>query len=86
MADAYQEQGYPDLALGDAYLALLLLDEVRDESGEWHEDALEDMRRSILAEDEEAHSAEHQLDEAEDEEFTLTPAEADWLQKQEIKV
>ncbi len=33
--------GFPDLAVGDAYRALLLTDEVQDESGEYHEQAIE---------------------------------------------
>lgn len=37
----YEKLGCPDLAAGDAYRALLLTDEVLDESGEWHELAVE---------------------------------------------
>ena len=40
-AVCYEKLGYPDLAAGDAYRALLLTDEVLDESGEWHELAVE---------------------------------------------
>ncbi|KAI1634120.1 Wd tetratricopeptide repeat domain-containing protein [Biscogniauxia mediterranea] len=36
----YADLGYPDLAAGDAYRALLLTDEVRDESFEYHDQAL----------------------------------------------
>ncbi|MCJ1391216.1 hypothetical protein MMC18_004078 [Xylographa bjoerkii] len=36
-ADLYQELGFPDLAAGDAYKALLLTDEATDESGEYHD-------------------------------------------------
>lgn len=32
--------GFPDLAAGDAYRALLLTDEVQDESGEYNEQAI----------------------------------------------
>ena len=35
-ADLYQQLGFPDLATGDAYKALLLIDEVIDDSGEYH--------------------------------------------------
>lgn len=42
----YEKLGYPDLAAGDAYRALLLTDEVLDESGEWHELALEALESS----------------------------------------
>ena len=37
----YEEAGYPDLATGDAYRALLLTDEVTGEYEEYHEQALE---------------------------------------------
>jgi hypothetical protein len=40
LAKAYQVLGYPDLAAGDAYKALILVDEVREE-GEYHEAAVE---------------------------------------------
>lgn len=33
--------GYPDLAAGEAYLSLLLLDEIADESAEWHEQTVQ---------------------------------------------
>lgn len=36
----YIRAGYPDLAAGEAYLSLLLLDEIGDESAEWHEQAV----------------------------------------------
>lgn len=40
LAKAYWSLGYPDLAAGDAYKALLLVDEIVDE-GEYHDEALE---------------------------------------------
>jgi hypothetical protein len=40
LAKAYKRLGYPDLAAGDAYKALLLIDEVLEE-GEYHEEAFE---------------------------------------------
>ncbi len=40
-ADCYEELGFADLAASDAYRALLLTDEVVDESGEYHERAIE---------------------------------------------
>ncbi|OBU00553.1 hypothetical protein VE01_01020 [Pseudogymnoascus verrucosus] len=53
-AVAHSELGYPDLAAGDAYRALLLTDEVRDEGFEYHEVAAEALRgheeRGILGE------------------------------------
>lgn len=42
-AIAYTQLGYPDLAAGDAYKALLLTDEVRNEVDEYHEQALESL-------------------------------------------
>jgi hypothetical protein len=39
LAKAYKDLGYPDLAVGDAYKALLLADELCEE-GEFHEEAL----------------------------------------------
>jgi hypothetical protein len=40
LAKAYRDLGYPDLAAGDAYKALILIDEVREE-GEYHAEAVE---------------------------------------------
>ena len=40
-ARCYQDLGFPDLAAGDAYKALLLTDEAQDDSGEYHGQALE---------------------------------------------
>ncbi|KAI8937772.1 hypothetical protein NX059_005471 [Plenodomus lindquistii] len=40
LARSYRDLGYPDLAVGDAYKALLLVDEVVEE-GEYHEEASE---------------------------------------------
>ncbi|KAA6416382.1 MAG: hypothetical protein FRX48_01102 [Lasallia pustulata] len=40
-ARCYEHLGFPDLAAGDAYRALLLTDEAQDESGEYHEQVLE---------------------------------------------
>ena len=36
-ARCHGELQYPDLAVGDAYKALILTDEVLDEAGEYHE-------------------------------------------------
>lgn len=41
----YSNLGYPDLAAGDAYRALLLTDEVRNDSFEYHERAVESLAR-----------------------------------------
>ena len=44
--------GYPDLAAGEAYLSLLLLDEIGDESAEWHEQAVHAATMDLIAQDE----------------------------------
>ncbi|GME38422.1 Mynd domain-containing protein [Neofusicoccum parvum] len=46
-AELYRALGFPDLAAGEAYRALLLVDEVLDESGEYHEQALEDITEEV---------------------------------------
>ena len=43
----YLQLGYPDLAAGEAYKALLLSDAVRDTSDEFHEVAFESLRTVI---------------------------------------
>jgi hypothetical protein len=48
LAKAYKSLGYPDLAAGDAYKALLLIDEVVEE-GEYHEDALEAAKDDLIS-------------------------------------
>jgi hypothetical protein len=48
LAQAYKRLGYPDLALGDAYKALLLVDEVVEE-GEYHEEALEAAKCDLIS-------------------------------------
>ena len=60
-ASCYERLGFPDLAAGDAYRALLLTDEVQDESGEYHQQAVEaaeEVWRGLqkCAEHEEGHS------------------------------
>ncbi|KAH8723944.1 hypothetical protein GQ44DRAFT_684228 [Phaeosphaeriaceae sp. PMI808] len=49
LARAYKVLGYPDLAAGDAYKALLLIDEVIEE-GEYHEEALEAAKVDYMSE------------------------------------
>ncbi|QDS71904.1 hypothetical protein FKW77_000312 [Venturia effusa] len=41
LARQYALLGYPDLSAGEAYMALLLIDEVRDECGEYHQEAFQ---------------------------------------------
>lgn len=48
-AVVYSNLAYPDLAAGDAYRALLLIDEVSDESFEYHEQALEALQEHAAA-------------------------------------
>lgn len=43
-AICHERLGFPDLAVGDAYRALLLTDEVQDESGEYHKQATETIK------------------------------------------
>ncbi|KAH7078210.1 hypothetical protein FB567DRAFT_533417 [Paraphoma chrysanthemicola] len=50
LAKAYQSLGYPDLAAGDAYKALLLIDELVQE-GEYHDEALEAAKEDSLSRD-----------------------------------
>ena len=45
-ATCHQDLGYPDLAAGDAYKALLLIDDALDESVEYHEQALEAVNKA----------------------------------------
>lgn len=47
IANAYVELGYPDLAVGAAYKALLLVDACKDESDEYHEEALDTVYETI---------------------------------------
>lgn len=60
-ASCYENLGFPDLAAGDAYRALLLTDEVQDGSGEYHEEAVEAIEEACrsfqkCAEHEEGHT------------------------------
>ncbi len=48
----YERLGFPDLAAGDAYRALLLTDELQDESGEYHEQAVEQIQKFLEREGE----------------------------------
>lgn len=47
LAEWYTANHFPDLAAGDAYKALLLSDELREESGEYHSDVLEHIEDSV---------------------------------------
>lgn len=51
--------GFPDLAAGDAYRALLLTDEVQDESGEYHEQAIEAIKK-LLESNEQRYAVENE--------------------------
>ncbi|KAK5990205.1 hypothetical protein PT974_08471 [Cladobotryum mycophilum] len=44
-AAVYSDLGYPDLAAGDAYRALLLTDEIDNDGFEYHDQALESLQR-----------------------------------------
>jgi hypothetical protein len=41
LAALYDGSGYPDLAAGENYRTVLLIDEALEESGEYHEDAFD---------------------------------------------
>jgi len=56
----YIHAGYPDLAAGEAYLSLLLLDEIDNESAEWHEQAVHAATMDLKTGDE--HHDEQQLE------------------------
>ena len=49
LAQAYERAQYPDLAAGEAYLALLLIDEVEDESSEYYEHTITAMKHALSA-------------------------------------
>jgi len=49
LANAYKALGYPDLAIGDAYRALLLVDEVVEE-GEYYDEALDAAKIDFISE------------------------------------
>ena len=49
-AVVYSDLGYPDLAAGDAYRALLLTDEIANEGFEYHEKALGSLKSHVGAE------------------------------------
>ena len=52
LAKAYQAHQYPDLAAGEAYLALLLVDECLGATGEFEAEALEAALAAYEVEDE----------------------------------
>ena len=51
LSQNFVDLGYPDLAAGYAYKALLLIDEIFEDSGEYHDQALEAARVSITSSD-----------------------------------
>ncbi|KAL8879841.1 MAG: hypothetical protein Q9198_002626, partial [Flavoplaca austrocitrina] len=50
-ATCHDKLGYPDLAAGDAYRALLLADEISDDSFEYHEEALQSYHDDVAQTD-----------------------------------
>ena len=54
LSRSLRDLGYPDLAAGYAYKALLLIDEILDDSGEYHQEALGAAKLSLA-------SSEHEL-------------------------
>jgi hypothetical protein len=67
LAKAYKALGYPDLATGDAYKALLLIDEVAEEL-EYYDEALEAAKEDFIAEKFARLTVENQETKVEDEE------------------
>jgi hypothetical protein len=65
LARQYAALGYPDLSAGEAYMALLLIDEVRDDSGEYHEEAFEAAQEDIRADPQEKPDGDIELGEQE---------------------
>lgn len=63
LAREYAVLGYPDLSAGEAYMALLLIDEVRDDSGEYHEEAFEAAQEDLRADSENQLDGSTELDE-----------------------
>ena len=51
LAEAYKQCQYPDLAAGEAYLALLLIDEASDESSEYYEHAIAATKNAVSVRD-----------------------------------
>ena len=49
LALAYRQCQYPDLAAGEAYLALLLIDEAEDESSDYYEQTIAATKDVILS-------------------------------------
>lgn len=50
LSQAYQKSGYPDLATGEAYVALLLVDECLGVTGEFEDEAFEAALKDLVAE------------------------------------
>ncbi len=63
LASAYVRLGYPDLAVGAAYKALLLSDSIQEEGDEYHEDALEDFEATLGRRSEDQHAKPSASDE-----------------------
>lgn len=69
LAKAYKDLGYPDLAAGDAYKALLLVDEIAEE-GEYYDEALE----ATISDYQEQNNCSET-----DEELAISHAKSSWL-------
>jgi hypothetical protein len=48
LSKRYSALGYPDLAAGEAYMAILLVDEIWDSNGEYHEEAIIAVRDEFM--------------------------------------
>lgn len=92
----HEELGFPDLAAGDAYKALLLTDEVLDDSGEYHRPAIEAISKANRIpvggasgasgeRDESEYSGSERRDEASDGNPNFTPGQAEPVQGQQYE-
>lgn len=79
LAEAYKSLGYPDLAAGDAYKALLLVDEIAEE-GEYHDEVFEAATADFLVEKMAKLAMKAgEGDEKSDEDQVVTWAKTKWL-------
>ncbi|KAH7126982.1 hypothetical protein B0J11DRAFT_604914 [Dendryphion nanum] len=84
LAGSYKELGYPDLAAGDSYKALLLIDEL-DQEGEYHDEVLEAATANAASVSQQTapngngiDSAQEVVEENKDDEDAVTKAKTIW--------
>jgi len=59
LAQALHDNGYPDLAAGEAYIALLLVDECLGVTGEFEEEAFETTLEDFIAQGHDTDEEDH---------------------------